>query len=112
MLSALPLLTDLPQSEIVELHAQTRAPGYHTEDAIYQVGQRAEHLFVVATGTVKLMRTAVSGQSIVTEVLGPGESFGALGDLDTYPDSAIAMRPTCALKVPMTLIRQLMERYP
>lgn len=112
VLSNLPLLKDLPQSEIAELHAQTKAPGYRAEETIYQAGQRAEHLFVVATGTVKLMRTAVSGQSIVTEVLGPGEAFGALADLATYPDSAIAMRPTCALTVSMTLIRGLMERYP
>ena len=112
VLSALPLLKDLPQSEIAELHAQTRAPGYRAEETIYQAGQRAEHLFVVATGTVKLTRTAVSGQSIVTEVLGPGESFGAMADLDTYPDSAIAMRPSCVLTVSMTLIRRLMERYP
>lgn len=113
VLHTLPLLQKLPSSAVAELQARTQAPGYHTEEQIYQAGQSAEHLFIVATGTVKLVRTTAAGQNVVTEVLGPGEVFGAMAeDMQTYPDNAVAMRPTCAVRIPVSVIRGLMERYP
>lgn len=81
---------------------------------VHRAGDIANSLFVVASGTVKLLRPSVHGQNVVTNILGPGEGFGTLGVLgdSTCPDTAEAMTVSCVLEVSSDVFNDVMGRYP
>lgn len=112
VLSRTPLFSELPREEIIEIEGRTQAPGYRTGEAIYRVGDGADSLFVVASGTVKLIRPFAQGTCVVVSILGSGEGFGTLGTVDRYAESAEAMTVTCVVKIPARVVREVMERHP
>lgn len=114
VLSRMPLFAGLTQEDIRDIQPLVRSRGHHAGDMIYRTGDEANNLFLVASGTVKLLRTSARGQDVITNILGPGEGFGALGFLDepTYPDSAEAMTVACVLEVSTDLFKEFTARYP
>lgn len=108
------MFAELTPADIRDIEPLVQSRGYCAGDLIYRVGDTANRLFVVASGTAKLLRPSVHGQDVVTDILGPGEGFGTLGFLGetTYPDSAEAMTVTCVLEISTDLFNEVMERYP
>lgn len=62
-------------------------------DALFQQGQDADHLVLLASGRVKMERTAPDGAMTIVEVLGPGNLLGGANFLGRrpYPASAVAL---------------------
>lgn len=114
VLSRMPLFAELTSADIRDLEPLVRSRGYRAGETVHQVGDMANSLFVVASGTVKLLRPSVHGQNVVTNVLGPGEGFGTLGILgeSTYPDTAEAMKVSCVLEISSDVFGEVMGRYP
>ncbi len=113
-LERMPLFAALTATEIIDIEPRMQAHGYHAGELIYRFGENATSLFVLASGTAKLHRPSAHGQDVVTNILGPGESFGTLGILGepTYADSAEAMAVSCALKISASVFRDVMDRHP
>lgn len=114
VLSRIPLFAELTCADIRDLEPLVRSRGYCDGEVVHQAGDMANSLFVVASGTVKLLRPSVHGQNVVTNILGPGEGFGTLGVLgeSTYPDTAEAMAVSCVLEISSDLFNDIMGRYP
>lgn len=114
VLSRMPLFAELTCADIRDLEPLVRSRGYRAGEIVHRVGDMANSLFVVASGTVKLLRPSVHGQNVVTNVLGPGEGFGTLGILgeSTYPDTAEAMKVSCVLEISSDIFGDVMGRYP
>lgn len=113
-LGAVPFFSGLSEAELAEVHRLFRTYGYQPGDTIYSAGDRAERLFVVAHGKVKLLRHTASGQDVLLGILGADEMFGslaALGDAE-YPDEAEAHTSTCVLGIGARDFQSLLERYP
>ncbi|MBZ2199179.1 Crp/Fnr family transcriptional regulator [Ruania sp. N2-46] len=68
---------------------------------IYSAGDRAHSLYVVAEGRVKLSQVTADGTETVTDILVPGEMFGAMGSLGEphHLHSASALVGTCTLRI-------------
>ena len=49
-----------------------------TDERIYFEGDEATHLYLIATGKVKLTRTASTGREVLLDILHGGEYFGSL----------------------------------
>ena len=66
---------------------------------IYFAGHRAERLYVVATGAVKLTGRAPDGTEVLLDVLGSGSFIATLPTLggETYGESAWALTSGCLL---------------
>lgn len=114
VLGRVSLFSELNSQELHDIERLVPSRGCHAGDTIYRTGDEATRLFVVASGTVKLLRPSAQGRDVVTNILGPGESFGTLGILDepTYPDSAEAMTASCVLEISTDLLKYVMERHP
>lgn len=114
VLSRMPLFAELTSADIRDVEPLVHSHGYHAGEMVHRAGDVANSLFVVASGTVKLLRPSVHGQNVVTNILGPGEGFGTLGILgeSTYPDSAEAMTVSCVLEISSDLFNDVMGRYP
>ncbi|WP_264669633.1 Crp/Fnr family transcriptional regulator [Arthrobacter sp. VKM Ac-2550] len=110
----MPLFAALTAAEIRDIEPRTQARGYRAGETIYRAGDEAESLFVMASGTTKLLRPSAHGQDVVMNILGPGEGFGTLGILGepTYADAAEAMAASCVLEISADVFKDVMERHP
>ncbi len=62
-------------------------------ETIFHEGDRGTSLYVCLTGSVRVYKSAASGQEAVLKVIGPGEIFAEtiLFEIDRYPATAVAM---------------------
>lgn len=114
ILRGIPFLAALSDHDIVAVNELVRESGYEAGQTIYFTGDRAAHWCVVASGKVKLLRHAVSGQDVLLDILKPGEFFGSLGSLDyeTYPETAQAHTQCCVLRIAVEDFKTMLRRYP
>lgn len=114
VLSHMPLFAELTCADIRDLEPLVHSRGYRDGEKVHRAGDMANSLFIVASGTVKLLRTSEHGQNVLTNILGPGEGFGTLGILgeSTYPDTAEAMAVSCVLEIASDHFNDILGRYP
>mgnify|MGYP001086012927 CR=1 FL=1 len=107
-------LRGLDPSELAEVDARMQVRGYDVDEPVFHAGDRADTLYVLATGTVKLSRTTGDGRDVLIDVVAPGDLFGtlsALGD-PVYPDTARALTVACVLSIGADDFRVVMQRHP
>jgi CRP-like cAMP-binding protein len=99
VLGSVPYFADLSAEDLVDVNARADVRGFDEGAPIYHAGAAATHLYVVATGTVKLTRVNADGQETLLDLLIPGDHLGSLPALGNrvYPDSAWALTPACLL---------------
>ena len=81
---------------------------------LFREGARAEHVYVVLSGRVKILQTSAQGQTVTLRVTGPGELLAlvaALGEGD-YPVSAQALQTCVAARWAGRDMWNLLERQP
>ncbi len=98
-LGRVPFFTGLNHDALHQVDARANMLGMAADDAVYLASRRADRLYVVATGVVKLTRTTSDGTEILLDVLGPGEFLGTLPALGgaTYAEDAWALTSGCLL---------------
>lgn len=104
----------LTAAEIVAIDRRMQVRGYAEGEAVYGAGDEAAHLFVLATGRVKLERPSLDGVDVLVDVVTPGGLFGslsALGD-ETYPDRAEALTVSCALSISAADFADVLREHP
>jgi CRP/FNR family transcriptional regulator, nitrogen oxide reductase regulator len=83
-------------------------------DLVYESGQPATCLYVVAEGEIRLVHHTARGRDVVMDLLGSGEYFGSLetlGDRE-YAECAQASHDSCVLRITARDFRALVSRYP
>lgn len=65
----------------------------HKRAELFHEGQRGSAMFLLASGSIQLHKTAPNGEEIVIKVVKPGESFAevVLFEEDRYPVTAVAL---------------------
>lgn len=84
------------------------APG----DYLQAAGEFATHIFIVASGSVRLVRMAANGREFTVWIYFPGD-FHGLGPIMTgeaYASAAIAREPAVIVRVPSTVIREIVSQ--
>lgn len=114
ILGQLPFLATLSQTELEEVNEHFRERGYDEGEPIYFSGDLASHLYVVASGQVRLMQHSRAGKDVLLDLLTPGEFFGTLtpGPEEVYGETAQAQVATCVLTISADDFRELMTIYP
>lgn len=114
VLTHVPFFEGLDPDEVAEIDRRCRVDDFDTGDAVHHAGQPANRLYVVATGTAKLVRPALDGTEVLLDVLRPGDFFGAVPSLgaDTFTDSAWALTPLCVLSLDTTTFDDILVQHP
>lgn len=114
ILSDLPFFRPLAQEAISRINRQFVERGYEAGDFIYMAGRKAQRLFVVADGYVKLMRHTLRGKDVMLDILAQGEFFGSIASAnsDSYPETAQAQTPVCTLSISSSAFRAILEEHP
>jgi CRP/FNR family transcriptional regulator, nitrogen oxide reductase regulator len=107
-------LQGLSHDELADVDRRMDVRGYDSGAPIYRAGEDANRLFVLATGTVKLLRATTDGQDVLIDVLAPGDLFGTLSTLGdpAYPETAQALSVACTLSITADDFRLVLQRHP
>lgn len=111
VLARTPYFRGLSEDQLDSIDRRMSAGTYAAGQNLYRAGDRADSLYVVAEGRVKLTQTTAEGSHTVTDVLVPGELFGAMGSLGEpyHLQSASALVGTCALRIDQAAFRQVLS---
>jgi len=104
----------LSPEAIIEINRLFEDRDVAAEQAIYFEGDPAEHLYLVATGKVKLTRHTSSGREVLLDILRGGEYFGNLAVLSDqgYSETAIAQTDCCILQISAQNFEKILNRHP
>jgi CRP/FNR family cyclic AMP-dependent transcriptional regulator len=130
VLTKVPLFSELTESELARLAEVARERTYPKNSVILFEDDPGDALFVVVSGSVKVVLIGEDGREVILSVLSTGDFFGEMALIDDEPRSAhvIAMEdaamlvlrredfhqclreaPTIALGLLRTLSRRLRE---
>ena len=80
-------------------------------DCLFWEGQKGHSIFLLASGSVQLVKTSEDGKEVVIKTVEPGEVFAevVLFEQDSYPVTAIAIRKSKVYKLPKTEFVRLLR---
>ena len=109
VLSRAPYFVGLTEDELDGIDARMQTHTFAEGQTIYRAGDPADALYVVAEGRVKVAQSTADGVETVTDILVPGEVFGAMGSLGEpyHLQSASALVGTCVLRIGQDEFRQV-----
>jgi CRP/FNR family transcriptional regulator len=81
------IFSGLGPDEMTRIAAYTRSLRKARGEFIYMPGDRADHVFILRQGRVKLSVLSESGKEIAIDVIQPGEIFGEFALVDEAPRS-------------------------
>ena len=87
---------------------------YKNNETIFLEGDSSDNFYLVAAGSVKVLKHTVMGKDIILEMMSPGDVFGGVAVLDKkpYPASAQAMEAASVIKISRHDLLKIMEEYP
>ena len=114
IIGRLPFFKHLPAEAISRINDLFQDRDVIAEERIYFEGDEATHLYLIATGKVKLTRTASTGREVLLDILHGGEYFGSLTILGNrcYAETAIAQTDSCILQISKDDFESILAEYP
>jgi CRP-like cAMP-binding protein len=101
--------------EILQQLAATMKPQRLSRgNPLFRAGDPGEHLFVIRSGAVQIVRVSPLGQEAILQILREGDTLGEMALFDAQPRSAdaVAVRETRLLCLHREDLRALIHRYP
>ena len=104
----------LSEDELDRIDQRMVSLSWAEGDPLYFAGDPASHLFVLAEGRVKTTHHTPTGGEVITDLLVQGELFGTLSSLGqpAYPENAVALTTTCALRIDAAAFRAVLAEHP
>ncbi len=100
LLQNIPLFAGLPEAQldhIARMAVLRQVPGHKT---IVFVGAKTDSLFVIVSGSAKVLNRDAEGREVILSMLEAGECFGEMGLIDDSPRSAdVVANEACDLLV-------------
>jgi len=114
VLANAPYFAGLSGDEIAAIDRRTQVARYAAGETIYRAGTAAEHLFMLASGRVKVLRPSLDGSNVLVDVITPGAMFGSVAALghSTYPDTSQALTVSCVLRISAADFREVLRQHP
>ncbi|MFN8586385.1 MAG: Crp/Fnr family transcriptional regulator [Candidatus Eisenbacteria bacterium] len=112
-LRTLSLFRQLTAEDVTRLEPACTLRVLRKGDALWMAGDRADVLFVLVDGRIKIVKHGTHGD-VLLELFGAGEAVGAVAVFNrmAYPASAFALEPCTVLCVPAAEYFALVERNP
>lgn len=114
IIGRLPFFNHLPAAAIGRINALFHDRDVSANERIYFEGDDADHLYLVATGKVKLVRNPASGREVLLDILHGGDYFGALTMLGgrIHTETAIAQTDCCILQISSANFESILSQHP
>lgn len=86
-LAEVPLFSEMSRRDLKRLASAVIVRPYKRGEMIVKEGEMAVAFYIIRSGGVDVVRNADSGEKVIA-TLGPGDFFGEMAILDSYPRSA------------------------
>jgi CRP-like cAMP-binding protein len=108
------LFQDLEEKYLLELVSRARRRGLEAGQTVFLEGDRADGLYVVLHGRVKVFKTSPKGREQILMIMGPGDPVGEVAVLsgEAYPASSETLEPSEVLYIPRQAFLDLVSREP
>jgi CRP/FNR family transcriptional regulator len=108
------LFTALKADEIKNISSLFEKATFKNNETIFVEGDPSDKFFLVAEGSVKVVKHTMMGKDIILEMMSPGDIFGGVAVLDKkpFPASAQAMESTTVIWISRQNLLKIMEEYP
>jgi CRP/FNR family transcriptional regulator len=107
----LTICADLAPNELRELSSIVTSVELGPGDPLFNEEEKADHVFNVTAGTMKIYKLLPDGRRQVTGFLFPGDFLGLAND-ETYAYSAEAVSPATLCRFPRRKLEAMLERFP
>jgi CRP-like cAMP-binding protein len=98
----------LSPDAVAMLHVDVNNTGTPAGAILYQPGNKAEYLWILRTGAVKLIASSWEGEPRIVRILKPGDVAGIEGLLaGSYAHTAVTVGVVRACRTPIRAIRQV-----
>lgn len=114
LLRQVPYLRQLPTEILTDLATVASCHHYSTGKMIFQEGEPAAGLFLVAVGSVKISRFTMEGREHILHIIEPGGTFNDVSTLDggANPATAIAFTDTVVWRIARSDLQRVVKRHP
>lgn len=109
----IPMLADLPPALASRLAREARARELSRGDLLFGQGDKAQSVYAVLSGRLRLMQHTLDGQDVALSVFAPGDMIGlvaVVGD-EEYPGSCEASDDATLLAIPSTTFTDLISQH-
>ncbi len=108
------LFEGLDDGHLQELISRSRRRRFAGRQTVFLEGDRAQGMYVVVSGRVKVFKMSPKGREQTLMIMGPGEPVGEVAVLagESYPANAETLEPSEALYVPRQAFLDMVRREP
>ena len=113
-LSSLPLFADLTEDQLAQIAKRIQRRTFAFGITLFHQDMPGTMMYMIESGSVRVISIGRTGQELTLNVLGPGELFGELSLLDGQQRSAtaITLAPTVAWLLSQADLKEFMHKYP
>lgn len=113
-LARVPFFAGLDHDRLHRVDERATMRGVEAGEAVFLADHRAERLYVVASGAVKLTSRTPDANEVLLDVLGPGSFLGTLPALggETYAEDAWALTAGCVLAFTGAQFDTILDEHP
>lgn len=114
LLARIDLFKDLEEDELGAVAQLARRREIPKASLIFETGDDAAEVFVIASGKVKIVSASAEGKELILATLGAGQVFGEMALLESAPRSASAAADTAVelVAIHRKEFQQLLENHP
>jgi len=108
------LFSTAAKDDLIDLEKKILWKSYKRGERLFQEGDKAERMFVIASGRVKVVKEFQSGKNAIMGIFGEGATVAEIAVIDKlpYPASAIALEETCAVAIPAACFIDFLKKNP
>ncbi len=85
---------------------------YGKKECIYSHSQNSRYIYFIKAGNVVIGHTDKNGKEVTLDILGPGEMFGALPNMEKFDGHAWTKRSTLLYKLDRYIFNDLLQTHP
>ena len=88
LLRSIPLFAGLPENQVYQIARMAGVRKVPRNTTLVRVGDKTDALYVLVSGSAKVLNRDVEGREVILTLLGAGECFGEMSLIDGSPRSA------------------------
>jgi CRP/FNR family transcriptional regulator len=114
LLHALPLFSELDEDELDNIASKSTFLRLKRGELLFSTGFPATHVYIIVSGSTKLVRPHPDGKERIVHLLIRGEMFGAVVAMQGgyYPVNAVALEESTIMKVEAKIFSTFFLSHP
>jgi CRP/FNR family transcriptional regulator len=102
------------KEDLISLGKKISLNSYKKGERIFQEGDKADKMYVIASGRVKVVKEFQSGKNAIMGIFGEGDTVAESAVIDKlpYPASAIALDDASVIAIPAALFIDFLKKNP